>query len=565
MSVRIRPALALVLLLSGCDLEVAFDISASVLSGGFSSNGQAFPANPGQSGLVTLFGETGGDIVLAGQTHEQAYEAYVVDGTYAVHYSLTNGQGVPANAFATVIEDLEVAGDAQIPIAIDGATVTATFTLNGGAFPSSQTDTARFYLRAVGSEDLVLLGHSHDHGGSATVIPGRYDVLYAHSIGPTVPANALSVVLADVVVSADLPLAVDVASRSVRTAVTLDGAPFPQSQYDDANLLLRDEVTGVETLLMNTHAPVPIVRLIPGTYDLIYRHETGTGVPLNTAAVVLPDFVVADGAALSHDITSVSVDLDVTLDGAPFPVSQYDDGIIALHDPSTDTDTELGNTHGVFEDLRLIPGTYDVLYSHETGDDVPQNVRGTVLSGVLVDGAPLAVDVVSVEVGANLTLDGSPFPESQYDDANLLLVGPATDGEILVGNTHDGVPTARVLAGTYDLIYRHETGDDVPQNTHFRVLTDQVLDSDTVLARDLVTHTVRTAPTLDGNPFPSNNVGSGRIWASSGYGDLVIMEDTGDVQHTRMLIAGEYDFIYQYRGGVGVPENLWVVVHHAVL
>lgn len=553
-------AIAALTFLSGCEFtELFVDVPSSRITGAFTLGGADFQVAQDQTGEVWLRG-AGADEVSLGLTLDQQYDARVVDQTYDVVYSWLDGDEVPANTAATVLAGEVVAGDRDLPVDVGAAAVTATFTLEGAAFPVSAYDYANFYLQPVGTDELILLGPSHAGSGSALVVPGHYHVVYDYVQGSTCPINRQARLMEDLEVTGAQRLVLDVAAHSVRLTFTHNGSPFPLSQYDDATLHLRDQVTGAESFLMNTHAPVASALMLPGRYDVVYRHETGEEVPLNTAAIVTHDFAVSGDAALEQDIVSVSVDATVTLNGQPFEVSEYQDANLSIHDPMTGADTELGNTHYPFVDLVLIPGTYDVLYSHETGDAVPQNVRGLVAAGVTFDGAPLAIDVPGVVVEVDPTLDGAPFQVSQYDDANLYLVGEPSAEDILVGNTHDGHLSVLVLPGTYDLHYRHETGYDVPQNPNYKLISGLAVASDTALAPDIVSRQARLWATLDGAPFPDPSTGSARIFARSAPGDAVMLHETGVAPTPQRLIAGSYELVYEYTSGVDVPRNTRAVV-----
>lgn len=544
--------------------QFSLDIPAGTVSGDLTLNGGAFPANAQESGELRAQGAHPEDRFFLGSTVNPQYSAILVDGSYDFLYAFkAGGAVVPENAQATVLDDLAVAGDATEDVDVSKVTVGATLELNGGPFPASVYDSGAIYLQPVGTADLILLGRTHLAVGTIRVVPGLYHVLYDHVTGDLVPINRLCRIQSDVDLAADTVLAIDVLAANLRASVALDGSPFPASQYEDADIVLRDAVTGADTPLFNTHDPIAGAMVIHGTYDVLYLHETGGSiVPRNAAARLVDDLVIAGDTVVDHDIATVTVDMTVTHNGNAFPVSEYDDGNILLHDPATGSDTPLGNTHGPFDQIVLIPGTYDFYYSHETGADVPQNVRGQVAAGIAVVNPTLDLDVVSHLVGVNLTHNGNAFPVSQYDDANIDLVGAQSADPIFVGNTHDGALSVRVLPGTYDLIYRHETGDAVPQNDRYRILAGQAINADAALAANVVSRKARLTATLNGAPFPMNQnvLNAGRIYAASTEGERVLMLQTHTTSSSLVLAAGDYEFFYEYAGGSSVPRNAWVKV-----
>jgi len=547
--------------------DIAVDVEASHIDGAFTLAGGGFPAGPDEYGDVELRGAHAEDSLMLGQTSDQHYDAFVVNGSYDFRYRFgLGGAVVPANQIANIINNRAIAGNAAIPIDVGAVAISATFTLNGAPFPGSPYERAKFYLEAVGGGSLIPLGESHIASPPARVVPGTYHVLYAHQTGTLVPINRRSRVLQNVVLDTSQQLQVNVVASPLRVSFTLNGSPFPNSEYDDATFHLRDELTRMETEVLNSHDDPTSVFAIDGTYDVIYRHETaGQAInvsPINAAAVLIDNFLLNNGGAIAHDVKAVTIDASVTLNDGPFQDSEYEDGNILLYDPRTNTDTELGNTHDPFTDLVLIPGTYDVLFSHETGAQVPQNHRGIVAKDEAITNANLNVNVVGVQVGADITLNGSPFPNSEYEDANFFLSDLLGSEDILLGNSHDldDDVSVMVLPGTYDLYYRHETGDAVPANGNHRILASQVLTTSTTLSANLETRRVRLAATLNDAPFPVDPSSSASIFARTREGDDVLMLETHGVQHTPLLIRGDYELYYMHTTGLDVPRNPWTKV-----
>ena len=549
--------------------QFGLDVQAGIVSGDLTLNGGNFPANGQESGELWAQGPLPEDRFLLGSTVNSQYSAMLVHGTYDFLYRFkAGGAQVPLNDSAVIHTGLAVAGDAVQDLNVPKVTVGSTLTLNGAPFPASIFDSAWFYLQPVGTSQLILLAKSHLAPGTVRVVPGQYHVLYDYFTGDAVPVNKLRRVLSDVAISSNTTLVINVVASSLRVGVTLNGSPFPLSEYEDANIALRDGVTGSISPLFNTKEPLASVLVIDGTYDLLYLHETGSEtVPVNVRALLIDDLSTVGGAAVLHDIVTVTVDLDVTHNGNPFPLSEYDDGNLYLYDPDTQTDTLLGNSHDALDQIILIPGTYDVYYSHETGADVPQNVRGLIAAGVAVAGPTLDLDVTSHLVTVNVTRNGAAFPVSEYDDANLFLVGSPSATDILVGNTHDGELAVRVMTGTYDLYYRHETGETVPQTDNYRILAGQAINADADLAANLVTRKARLSATLNGAPFPQNQNGlnAGRLYAASGPGERVLMLRTHEPPGNVELIVGDYEFFYEYADGPDVPRNAWVKVGEGTL
>ena len=152
------------------------------------------------------------------------------------------------------------------------------------------------------------------------------------------------------------------------------------------------------------------------------------------------------------DVPSALVTPQYTLNGGPFAQSEYNDGNFLLRDVTESSDQPLlGSSHFASPDpVRIVQGTYDVLYQHETGDSVPQNVDGLVqATGLINSDQDLTIAVIAGSVAPSFTLNGGAFPVTEYDDARFYLK-PAAGGErIFLGNSHTASPDALwIMTGT---------------------------------------------------------------------------------------------------------------------
>ena len=270
---------------------------------------------------------------------------------------------------------------------------------------------------------------------------------------------------------------------------------------------------------------------------------------------------ITGGGAITQDITAITIGANVTLNGGAFQVSEYQDGIIELYDNQTESYTELGNTHSSFSDIVLIPGTYDITYSHETGDAVPQNSHGTILSQQLIDSdGIIEVNVEGIQVTPAVTLNTTTFPQSTYQSADLMLVGDQSSNDILLANTAALNESVMVLPGTYDLVYRHKNGQEVPQNTNFTLLAAQNLQANSQLIVNVQSVHIRLAASLNQQAFPQSQYQTADIYASSGTGDEILVLETHASGNAIMLIPGDYQFFYQHINGDQIPLNSWALV-----
>lgn len=536
------------------------DVQASGVDGAFTLGGGSFPGAFNEVGLLAFHDPVAQSLVEVGKSNDGSYSAMLVNGTYDTTYRFDMGSQIPANHFAVVQAGVAVASTMTVDMDVPVVSVRPQFLLNGGSFPASQYDRARFFLVPVAGGEPIFLGESHVVNDTVSIVPGAYHVIYSQVQGGTVPVNQNARVMSDVDISGDMQLLVDVNAVEVRTAFQHNGGPFPQSQYERAEFYLVNDA-GDEAFLGQSYFAPATVRVIGGVYDLEYRHQQGSTVPLNKATRVRSAIDLTAGGDASVDVQSFTLDINATLNGQPFPVSEYDDGELELLDTASGSYSLLGNTHSPFAGLVVIAGSYDIVYSHETGNDVPQNVRGNVLSGYVVAGnQQLDLDITGHSMTLALTLDNGDFPMSPYDYADILLKGAATAGEIVASSTIAQDEPFMVLPGTYDVTYACQVCTEVPFNSYAPIIDDLEIAADGVIAADITSVRVKTTATLNGAAFPQSYYQSGVIYGGLQEGDVVELTSTATTTDDVILIAGPYSFYYQHENGEQVPANLWSLV-----
>jgi len=539
---------------------LVIDVQASQVDGSFLLDGGTFPNPLTEIGEFALFDLGSGTFVDLGKSYDQGYDLMIVHGNYDSVYRHGSGSQVPANQSGVVQSGLAINNDQTIDIDVSVATIQGFFALDGGAFPVSAYNRARFYLQPVGAGDLILLGESHVQNDPVSVMPGTYDVVYRHFQGALVPANEYAVVMSNVVVIGNMRLDIDIDSVDVRTSFLHNGSPFPQSQYIRAEFFLVDNA-GDRVLLGNSYDAPGTISAIGGTYDVEYQHIQGASIPLNSKTTVVTALDLSTGGDAAVDVPSFSLDINATLNGQPFPVSEYDDGILEFRNPANGSYSLLGNTHNPFTDLVIIPGTYDIAYSHETGNAVPLNTRGTVFSGYVIAGdQQLDLDVTGHTLTTALTLDNNSFPLSNYEYGDIYLQGDASAEDIRASATKSQDAPFLVLPGTYDVIYSCHNCNEVPFNSYATILDDFDIIADGVIATNVESVRLDVTATLNGNPFPQSIYESGLIHGGLSQGDTVELTTTAATTEDVIVIAGDYTFYYEHQNGTTVPINSWTVV-----
>ncbi len=442
---------------------VDIDVPTATVRPVFTLNGAAFPASVYNHASFYLQPVNTDELIFLGDSHIANDIVNVMPGDYHVIYQHQQGDQVPANQRAQVMSNVAISGSTALNVDVSSVNVRTSFTLDGGAFPVSQYIYAKFYL-VDASGDAVFLANSFDAPGSIQVISGTYDIEYRHQQGDTIPLNKATRVSQAVDLSGGGIASADVVSATLDITPTLNGQPFPVSDFQDGILELYDATADSYTLLGNTHSPFAGLVVIPGTYDIAYSHETGNAVPQNIRGTVSAGYVIAGNQQLNLDVTGHSLTGSITLNTAAFPASQYNTADFLMRGDTTNDDIFLFASHAQDEPAMVLPGTYDVIYACHNCIEIPFNSYAPIISGfdVNADGV-VATNLNSIRIEASATLNGAAFNPSIYQ-SGVIWGGIGDDDLVELTRTNVATPDIIVLTGDYSFYYQHKNGDQVPIN-----------------------------------------------------------------------------------------------------
>lgn len=459
--------------------------------------------------------------------------------------------------------DFDGLGDAVIVPVVN---ISGDFSLNGGAFPAEEYDDANISLRdrITGSE--FAIGNTHDQSYSVNIIPGRYDVLYSvETPGDGAPHNTGALLMENVDLSASGTLDIPVTSYLVGGDFSWNGAPFPASEFNDAVIFLDGETTGRLDLgetKLQSFSGVPV---LPGAYDVRYQLESAGTVPWNEWGLV--GQVVVSGNNPSMDINVTSIELSGTFmhNGAAFPAVEFDDGNFYLHTVTGDR-AFLENSHSQSFQKHVIPGSYDLYWELETaGGTVPSNLRARIGEDIDIAGGNLAVNMISHNLSGDFTLNGGAFPASDQQTGRMILRDPATGIVTVLGLTHEGSYDRRIIAGNYDIGYRHVQGLQVPQNTD-ALLGQAIVNSDATLDIDMTAATFSASVNHNGVLFPAQPMQSANILVrDKDTPDWALVGNTSEQTVTALLATDTYDVYYVHVAGDEIPRNVFAVIHEGLV
>lgn len=288
----------------------------------------------------------------------------------------------------------------------------------------------------------------------------------------TVLINVPAITLSEQEINQATPTAeADIPTILITPAYTLDGAPFPISEYDDANIYLRGSNDNDVFFLGNTHDPNPAaVRILPDTYDVIYRHETGNSVPLNTNAVVVEGAVLDSSGNFSIAVTSAIATATFTLNDESFTTNPVHYGRFFLQGSEEEDTLFLGNSYDGSGTVRVIPGAYDVIYEHVTGNQVPGNKKATIVSATVDSQATaIPVNVEATHIQPTFFLNGFSFPASLNEHAIFTMRTGDADNEVYLGRSFFPPTSLFAINDSYEVFYEYINGSSIPVNNRIKV------------------------------------------------------------------------------------------------
>jgi hypothetical protein len=275
------------------------------------------------------------------------------------------------------------------------------------------------------------------------------------------------------------------------------------------------------------------------------------------------------GLPATIDVPRVLLSGGFLVNGSPAPASEYEDGNIFLRNLATNDEIRVGPTDDQsYRSLRVLPGVYDVFYDFESGGTlVPINKRAVVKTVEIQVSGTLGVDVPMVSLSGTFTISGQPPPGSVYESGRIWLRNPATGDEVLLGGTNAATYSLKVVAGEYDVVYRHfDGGALVPVNPDAwlkRVTIPKAaafaLDVDVPMA------SVGGAITIAGAAPPVSPYESGQIVFEGRLAtDRVTVAGTDAGSYARKLVAQSYKIHYKHLAGTQqVPINKWALLKTA--
>jgi hypothetical protein len=353
------------------------------------------------------------------------------------------------------------------------------------------------------------------------------------------------------------PAAVDLSMSTVSLDLTIDGAVPPVSAIEYGDIYLRNRGTGDIVALGDTRAQQLSGSVLAGVYDVFYSRRAGASVvPANQGARIAT-LDASSNVEQPLDLQTVVIGGAFSFDGVAAPQQATDHGRVWLRDAATGDEILLGTTSVGEYSAVVLPREYELHYEALTsGGTAPRNSGwfGTLQA----QDSEIAsnIDIPTTTVSGSFNFDGAPAPANEIENGRVLLRNG--DQVVSLGETRYGTYEARVLPGSYEVVYEGLTGADVaPANTRAIVSTIYAQKNRPLEHHvDIPTIVIAGDITFNGAPAPADPTDDGFVVLRHPAGDEVVLGLTSTGAYSRRVIAGSYEMYYvQDTSRQNAPRN----------
>jgi hypothetical protein len=422
------------------DFSGMWDLNQLNFKGTISLNGGVMPSSPYVDSRANVEFRD----VVSGRTSKATiqptgpgtFNIRLYVGTYDVTLITSGSDSLVAMPRATKLRLASVLRiEAGTPLDFDVKTVAVTgvVTLNGAAMPDSLANTPRAEVdfKDVVSGGLIAAQIKPTGPGSFSglLFASTYNVSLKTSSGATLttlPLGATAMLADGVAITKDGELDYDVRATALKGVITVDGAQMP----DTPGATYRGQVSFVDKKSGQTYVSYVVatgpgafsVLLFAGTYDVAFKTYDATnlvGLPLG-GTLIARGLSIADETALTFDLHVVSVNGNITVNGATMPDSPTASSRGGVQFQNADTgavtSAAVAATGPGSFSTTLFAGAYEVAFttpSFGTLVGLP-NAASVELARVMDVSADenLAYDVHPISVDGTLTLNGAVLPDS---------------------------------------------------------------------------------------------------------------------------------------------------------
>ena len=268
------------------------------------------------------------------------------------------------------------------------------------------------------------------------------------------------------------PVTLNIPSVTIQPRFRLNGRAFPGATAGTAVITLWASepsamFDGPQLVLGETQLARTARRVVPGTYDVYYSWMSGSGVPRNQLTRVMQDVRIDSDGELIVDIPMVRVSGVKQHNGAEFGFQGA--AVLSLNGLNWPGQVPLGAASSANFNVAMIPGRYALEYDWVQGANLPNNRHAVVRELDLTAAVKgLVLNVPSVIQSFEFRHNGVAFGGGLYERGDLVLRRGQRE-EVVLGSSHEGSATLRVIPATYNVHWRHQAGANVPRNTDAQI------------------------------------------------------------------------------------------------
>lgn len=470
------------------------------------------------------------------------------------------------NTVTATEEDIDTTVVETFEIDIQSRLLSGNLLLDSSAYQPGDTSSYAVELTTLSNpENNVFIGYFFDEQFSISVIPGQYQPVYYYQFGNTTPVNYAELLPLKINATNDLSRDIDVATIVVNAQFLLNGNPFPTALEEVAHVYLQSNASEEQIFLGFTNSINPSVRILPGDYQVVYEYQSGETIPVNTHAILPDTLTLNSSGPIQIDMASSTVRSRFSVDGIDFPQSLYDAAAFALVNADQGDTASIGRSHQGITSTQVLYGNYDAHYQlKELGDFVPKNPDTVIEQDVIIDqpSMSLNLNVNTVEISGNFTINGVVTSDSLYENARIYLQDPVTGALTFLENTREqNYPATRIIPGNYNLVYRTWEGDSMPAN-RYSMFAENIAIIGGNFDINIPMINVSWNFTLNGNAFPSSLYDRAKFYLKESGTDAdpdneIFIGDTFNNEFPSInLLPGHYDLIFEAGETKGVvPVN----------
>lgn len=445
-------------------------------------------------------------------------------------------------------------------VAIDMIDFKGQVLIDGALAQTSLSDRGQVVAVNTRTGDRVVLTDTRNGAFDVGVVPGVYDLYYELIAGGAqVPRNEHAFLETVTLTEDETRYRVELFPVRIEGDILINKSTPTTSFSNRGDVVLEDPDSGDRARIGSTGDGQYDALVLAGRYDIYYELTAGgSTVPRNTHGLITTDANVDAGFADPIDITMLDVDGAITINTAIPSTSNFDDGQLWLRSADGLDEFMVGNTRNGSYAAKVMPGTYDVIYSLESGGiTVPKNRAAKLQTVDLSAAGAVDIDIPMVTASGNITLNGVAPSTSFFDDGRVWLASADGRDQAQLGLTSDGSYSAPVVPGTYELRYGVESaGPTVPRNTNAFLSTVDI-SSQPQNDVDIQAVAIDGGITVGGAVPPSSIYQTAKIvLRSPDRKDSLELAKTHEGSYQSRVIPGTYDVTYVEDGATALPGNL---------